>query len=179
MDNERNDIYIRRATTGDINTIMRVLECAKARMRLSGNTMQWSDGYPSRDIIEADIAAGNSYAGIAPDGDIVLTFAFIIGEDPTYAVIEDGEWPDNRPYGTIHRIGATERYHGMLRQCVDFCLAFADTLRLDTHKDNILMRTAAERLGFRHCGTIYCCDGTPRMAYHRANNCTPAGVRKS
>ena len=31
-------------------------------------------------------------------------FAFILGEDPTYGVIEDGQWLSGDPYGTIHRI---------------------------------------------------------------------------
>ena len=39
---------------------------------------------------------------------------FIIGADPTYEVIEDGAWPDNSPYGTIHRIAGDG-------QVKDFC----------------------------------------------------------
>ncbi len=40
-------------------------------------------------------------------------FVFIIGADPTYEVIEDGAWPDNSPYGTIHRIAGDGQVKGL------------------------------------------------------------------
>ncbi len=36
-------------------------------------------------------------------------------------VIEDGAWPDNSPYGTIHRIAGDGQVKGLLQLCVAFC----------------------------------------------------------
>ena len=46
---------IREATAADITGIMEVMEAARHIMRQSGNTHQWSDGYPSEAVITADM----------------------------------------------------------------------------------------------------------------------------
>ena len=47
---------IREARVADIDCIMPVLEAAKRIMRSDGNMSQWSDGYPSKEAILADIS---------------------------------------------------------------------------------------------------------------------------
>ncbi|MDE6198163.1 MAG: hypothetical protein K2F91_09905 [Muribaculaceae bacterium] len=47
---------------------MACYEKAKLLMRASGNHKQWTNGYPSRDIVAADIAAGNCHVGVHADG---------------------------------------------------------------------------------------------------------------
>lgn len=160
-------IQIRKSTIDDIAGIMNCYEHARQYMRDSGNDVQWINGYPSREVVENDIEAGVSHVGVDSDGEIVMAFAFILGDDPTYAVIENGKWLNDLPYGTIHRIGSTGKHRGVLKMCVDFCLSIIDNIRLDTHEVNHTMRRAAENLGFRQCGTIYCYDGTPRIAYQK------------
>ncbi|MBD5203870.1 MAG: GNAT family N-acetyltransferase [Bacteroidales bacterium] len=156
---------IRKATAADIDAIMMCYEIARQQMRASGNHSQWINGYPSRDLIAEDIARGISYVGVDDDGDIAMAFAFIIGDDPTYTVIEQGQWLNNLPYGTIHRLGSNGKHHGILRICVDFCMSEISNIRLDTHADNYIMQHTAEKLGFKRCGIIYCVDGSPRIAY--------------
>lgn len=134
-------------------------------MRERGNMNQWTGGYPSRDLILDDIARGYCHVIVDNGGSIAAVFAFIKGDDPTYAVIVDGSWPDSGPYGTIHRMASDGRYAGMLERCVGYCLTEIGRLRLDTHADNIPMQNAATRLGFVRCGIIFCSDGTPRIAY--------------
>lgn len=160
-------MIIRKSSAADIDDIMACYEAAKQFMRTSGNHSQWINGYPSRELIAEDIDRGVSYVGIDADGSIVMAFAFIIGDDPTYSVIEDGRWINNLPYGTIHRLASNGRQHGILRTCVDFCMGKIDNLRLDTHADNSIMQHAAEALGFKRCGIIYCIDGSPRIAYQK------------
>lgn len=48
----------------------------------SGNPNQWVEGYPSRALIEEDIARGVSYV-VDRDGVIEAVFSYIEGEDPT------------------------------------------------------------------------------------------------
>ena len=161
-------IQIRKGQLSDLDDIIACYSHARQFMRDSGNPNQWVNGYPSREIAAADISAGNNYVGVDSDGDIVMTFAFIIGPDPTYRVITDGEWLNNLPYGTIHRIASNGKYHGMMQCCVEFCSRLIDNIRLDTHERNTPMQRAAERLGFVRCGTIICANGTPRIAYQRS-----------
>lgn len=160
-------IKIRKGTAADIDEIMSCYDTARDFMRLTGNLNQWINGYPSRKIIERDIEKGDNYVGVDDDGDIVMAFAFITGNDPTYYIIEQGQWLNDLPYGTIHRLGSTGKHKGILQSCVEYCLTKIDNLRLDTHEDNKVMQTAAERLGFKRCGIIYCDDGTPRIAYQK------------
>lgn len=44
---------------------------------------------------------------------IVGGFAFIIGREPNYAVIENGAWHSDQPYGTIHRIASNGQTKGI------------------------------------------------------------------
>lgn len=160
-------MIIRKATIADIDDMMACYETARQLMRASGNHSQWTNGYPSREQIAEDIARGVSYVGEDADGKVAMAFAFIPGDDPTYAVIKDGQWLNNLPYGTIHRLCSNGKYHGILKACVDFCMKQNDNIRLDTHADNSIMRHAAESLGFKRCGIISCMDGGPRIAYQK------------
>lgn len=160
-------INIRRGRAADIDGIMACYDLARQFMRASGNTVQWINGYPSRELVAEDITNGVSYVGEDAEGEIVMAFAFILGEDPTYSVIEEGQWINDLPYGTIHRLGSTGKYRGILGSCVDFCMKEINNIRLDTHAVNHTMQHAAEQLGFKKCGIIYCYDGSPRIAYQK------------
>ncbi len=162
------DIIIRKAQVDDVDVILGIYEAARIYMRSEGNMTQWVNGYPSRDHILADIGRGVCYIAIDADGEAVMAFAFIIGDDPTYDIIENGRWLDDSAYGTIHRLGSTGKYRGMLARCVDFCSRQISNLRLDTHADNTTMLNAVKLLGFKRCGVIYCQDGTPRIAFQRS-----------
>lgn len=161
-------IRIRKGSMADVDAIMSCYDIAKQYMRASDNHSQWINGYPSRELVAEDITEGVSYVGVDDDNDMVMAFAFIIGDDPTYSVIEGGHWLNERPYGTIHRLGSTGKHKGILRQCVDFCMSHIANIRLDTHADNAIMLNAVEKLGFIRCGTIYCMDGSPRVAFQKS-----------
>ena len=157
-------VNFRKASEGDLTVIMRIYESAKSFMRRSGNMAQWGNGYPGKEDILKDISLGNLYVGVDREGETVCVFAFIAGDDPTYAEI-DGAWPDDEPYGTIHRIASSGKRGGTVEKCVEFCFQAVDNIRIDTHSDNLPMLKALERLGFTRCGVIICADGTPREAF--------------
>ena len=46
-----------------------------------------------------------------------------------------------------------------------FALAQYDSIRIDTHRDNSVMRNALLREGYRYCGIIHCWNGSERLAY--------------
>lgn len=136
-------------------------------MAAHGNPTQWDGGYPSKERIKQDWTEGNLYV-IAEGESILGVFVFIIGEEKNYSKIE-GSWKSRRLYGTIHRIASSGLEKGIFEQCLKFCLGQIDHLRIDTHRDNSIMRHLIEKSGFEACGTIYVEDGSPRIAYELIN----------
>ena len=160
-------MYIRKATHDDIPALMRLFERAKEIMRASGNLHQWGVGYPSVEVVRGDIERGVCYVATdGADGEIEATMAFIPGPDPTYAVIHEGSWPDDREYHVIHRIAVSAPGKGMARKMLDWAFEHADTIRIDTHRDNCIMHHILRGYGFVPCGVIYLANGDPRDAYH-------------
>ncbi len=156
---------IRPAKIYDLPAIENVYTAARAFMRASGNTKQWVNGYPQRELLESDIANQNLFV-LEENGAIHGVFAFILGNDPTYHYIEGGQWLNDRPYGTIHRIGGDGTVKGVLAKALAFALQFTDEVRADTHADNHPMQRALAKNGFVRCGVIYLENGDPRVAYH-------------
>lgn len=158
-------ITIRKTQEADLDTVMEIYAVAKKFMDKSGNPTQWKVGHPSREMIEADIKNGESYV-VLDDGEIHGVFMFMQRIEPAYAYIEDGNWQNDLPYGTIHRVASDGKIKRMFDRCVEFCRTFTDNLRVDTHKDNLPMQNAIARNGFVRCGIVYMLhDGTQRIAY--------------
>lgn len=156
---------IRPAEWTDIPRVMEIYEIARRFMCASGNPTQWAGGYPWQDLLEDDIAAGNLYV-VCSEETIHGVFAFILGDDPTYARIENGSWRSTAPYGTIHRI-AGDGSGGIFPAALNHCRSVIDHLRIDTHGNNKPMQHVVAKYGFSRRGIIYVEDGTPRIAYDR------------
>lgn len=98
---------------------------------------------------------------------IEAVFMYDMREDPTYAVIEDGAWPNDRPYGVLHRIASSGRKKGVASFCMQWCFAQCGNLRCDTHDNNKVMQHVMKKNGFEYCGRIYVEDGSPRVAFQK------------
>lgn len=158
---------IRKATFGDLDKILAIYAYAREQMRLAGNPSQWGFHYPSIEIVQKDIKNGNSYVIIDKKDEICAVFVFIIGEDPTYQNIEDGNWLNHDAYGTIHRVAGNGKQTGVLRVCLQYCEDKMSNIRVDTHEDNCIMQHLLEQNGYQRCGRIYVADGSPRIAYQK------------
>lgn len=158
-------MYIRRATYEDIPALMHIFECAKGIMRASGNMHQWGSGYPSEEIVRKDIDSGACHVLCDDNEDILATMAFIPGPDPTYSVIEGGAWLNDEPYYVIHRIAVVASGKGCARMLLDWAFERTRTVRIDTHRDNVIMHHILHSYGFEYCGVIYLANGDPRDAY--------------
>jgi hypothetical protein len=156
---------IRKTLWEDIDAVMPLYSIAREYMRRNGNTTQWTGGYPSRSSIEQDVTNGNSFLAENDNGQVCFVFSFIIGEEPTYKVIEHGQWLNQAPYGTVHRIASAGIVKGVFDSCIAFCKTFGVDIRIDTHKDNAKMLHAIAKNGFVHCGIICIADGTERIAF--------------
>ena len=158
---------IRPATYEDIPAIMPVMEAAKGIMRSDGNLEQWAGAYPLPEHIRSDIDRSGGFV-VSEQGRIVAYFAFLEGPEPTYALIHEGEWTDDAiPYHVIHRLASYPEVHGIFRTVTDYCLSRCGNLRIDTHRDNRIMRHNILKHGFRYCGIIYLADGAERLAYQK------------
>jgi len=154
---------IRNALQKDFDDILRIYARAREYMKHSGNPTQWGENFPPKTLINDDIREKRNYV-VEADGGIHGVFAFILGDDPTYARIE-GAWKSDAPYGTIHRIASDGEVKGIFAAAIAFCKTRSARLRIDTHADNKTMRCAIEKAGFKECGIIRVADGTPRIAY--------------
>ena len=157
-------MHIRNAETDDLNEIMGIYKIAQDFMIESGNPNQWGHFYPTAELIKDDIDKKRSYLicdYYGPHG----VFAIIEGLEPTYQYIENGEWLNDEPYVTLHRIASDRKAHGIFRYAIDYCKGISNNIRIDTHNSNKIMQKQIEKNGFKKCGTIYVADGSPRIAY--------------
>ena len=185
-------LYVRNASTDDFDRIMEIYSYARDFMIRSGNPTQWGHSHPNPELIEADIDEGicrvicescanpNANPGDSnptadckvetsmPNGidSIHGVFVVVSGIDPTYLRIYDGEWLNDEPYVTIHRLAGDGKAHGLFRCAFDYCKGLSSNVRVDTHENNHVMQRLIEKNGFIKCGTIYISDGSPRIAYH-------------
>lgn len=161
-------IEIKKTQLAETETLMGIFEQAKRIMRKDGNMKQWTGGYPSIELITKDIQNGNSYVCLNENGEIIGTFAFICGNDPTYARIYEGEWlEDTLPYGVIHRLASTEDSKGVSNACLQWCYEQIPNLRADTHRDNNILQYVLKKHGFQYCGIIFLANGDERLAFQK------------
>lgn len=166
-------MHIRKALSEDINEVHAILQSG-ADFLHECNVAQWTDGYPSLETVKKDIE--NQHCFVIEDNDtIVCVFTAIFGADPTYAKIYDGAWLTNSDnYITVHRIAVHKNLRGnglagmAYSYAENLCQNInANSLRIDTHKDNKANLSAIRKYGFTYCGIIYTNDGSPRVAYEK------------
>ena len=154
---------IRCATMEEWDEICAIYARAREYMRQTGNPNQWNNTSPALSTLEEDIRLQQLYL-LEDAGGIQAVFALIPGDDPTYGYIE-GSWLNDAPYAAIHRVASAGKRKGVLQECLDYCGAKHQNLRIDTHFDNKIMQHLLKKYGFHRCGTIYLENGDPRIAY--------------
>lgn len=157
---------IRLAVPEDFSSIMDIYAYARSFMRKTGNPTQWGTTFPPEDLIHDRIRDRELFV-LEENGSLHGVFAFIPGDDPTYAYIENGTWRSDLPYAAIHQVASDGTIHGFVSQVVAFCSERVSHLRIDTHEDNKVMQHLLEKNGFQKCGIIYVHGNSPRIAYER------------
>lgn len=154
---------IRKAAPGDLPRILEIYAYARSFMAETGNPNQWGASHPPVEQTREDIATGRLYV-ICQKETVHGVFFFTTEADPTYAVIYDGAWHRDTPYGVIHRI-AGDGKGGIVAAAVEFARTKTNYLRIDTHRDNRVMQHALAKNGFGYCGVIHLANGDPRLAF--------------
>ena len=160
---------IRKTRMEELDGVMELYAAARQFMVDTGNPRQWAArGWPPRDLIRWDIEQGKSHVCVE-NGELLAVFYYEYGHDidPTYRVIEAGNWIGGDTYGAVHRIAA-KKGSGAGKYCIRWAFDQCGHLRIDTHADNRVMQKVLEGLGFRYCGIIHVAeDRDPRLAYEK------------
>lgn len=164
------DYTIRKASFTDADIIMNLIEMSRVTMQQNGNPTQWPEGYPSKTIVADDLHRGDCYLVCGSDGSVVGSFVLRKGPDLNYCHIYDGAWVDDSlPYHVIHRVTSSPTAHGVFAAMIDFCIRHTVSLRIDTHRNNLIMQHLVKKYGFKNCGIIKIenIDDNERLVYQR------------
>ncbi|MBR3295136.1 MAG: GNAT family N-acetyltransferase [Clostridia bacterium] len=167
---EKEMMQFEKATADDLEDICSIIKDAAGYLKLQG-VDQWQSDYPSKEKISEDIRSSHGYV-LRDGGEVVGYSALIRGEDPAYPGIEGGWITDSHDYLTVHRVALSSHYRGRGYGNILFSYykghALSEgltSIRIDTHKDNLIMQKLILHNGFRYCGIVTVSDGTKRNAY--------------
>ncbi|QVY66492.1 GNAT family N-acetyltransferase [Polaribacter sp. Q13] len=165
---------IRLSKIEDVSEIMMIIDDAKNYLA-SLNIDQWQNGYPNTTQVENDINNKESYVVVNDKNTVMATSMFTTNPEPTYKVI-DGNWlvDETKTYGVIHRMAikkefrkfglATflfDEFHQQLKK------NNIQSLKIDTHEDNLGMQSLLKKLGYSYCGIIYTNYKAKRLAFEK------------
>lgn len=166
---------VRVATETDLDALVKIYEDGRRSIASLGID-QWQDGYPSHDVIEADVARGALYVA-CDDEELASAAVLLPPPEPDYDVIDGGWLTETENYAVIHRIASDADYRGKgaSSALLDALVKIAEndgrlSVRMDTHRGNTVMQGFLERHGFEKCGLIALSHGDGdrvRVAYER------------
>ncbi|RQD75368.1 MAG: GNAT family N-acetyltransferase [Halanaerobium sp. MSAO_Bac5] len=160
----------RLAKKSDLKAILKIIAEAKDYLKSAGID-QWQQGYPDQRDIKEDILKEDAY--VLADKDKVFAYAALVfAEEKSYQKIFEGSWLSRENYAVVHRLAVDKEYKGkelakLLLEEIEK-LVFKNglnSIKIDTHQDNIPMQRLLEKSNFRYCGIIYLEDGSKRLAY--------------
>lgn len=163
---EGKKMEIWRAQACHMERIMELYAKAKVFMAEHGNPTQWPESYPPRELVEQDMQEGHMFV-CAVEGRIGAVFYYKAGEDPDYQEIKGGKWLNDKAYGVVHRITSDGSARGLASFCLQWAWEQCGNLKIDTHENNLVMRSLLKKNGFEYCGIIYGNDGGERLAYQK------------
>ncbi len=168
-------MIIRQSRTEDIPEIMTIINDAKTYLA-SQNINQWQNGYPNTEQVENDILKKESYVVVNDDHKIMATSMFTLRKEPTYKEVINGNWliSEDEIYGVIHRMAIKKEFKklGLATFLFDeFHQQLKDkniqSLKIDTHEENLGMQALIKKLGYTYCGIIYTSYNAKRLAFEK------------
>ncbi|WP_314023745.1 GNAT family N-acetyltransferase [Gemella sanguinis] len=148
---------LRKAKSTEIEKVMSVIEDGVKFLKQQGIN-QWQHGSPGRSDVENDIKQEASYV-YELDGEIVAT-AMLNTYDADYEKYPT-IWTKCSNYLVIHRLAIKKEYRsqGVGHKFMNDIILFAkensvEYIRIDTHKDNVIMRKYLSKNSFKELGKI-------------------------
>jgi ribosomal protein S18 acetylase RimI-like enzyme len=165
---------IRLSSFDDIPNIMTIIQDAKLYLA-SQNIDQWQNGYPNAEQVENDVKNDESYVVVNDQSQVMATSMFTLRKEPTYKVIQ-GNWmiDENKQYGVIHRMAIKKEFRKLGLATFMFQefhqqlkTQNIQSLKIDTHEENIGMQSLIKKLGYEYCGIIYTNYNAKRWAFEK------------
>jgi len=151
------NIMLKKANSTEIEEIMSVIKDGKEFLKQQGIN-QWQHGLPGCSDVENDIKQETSYV-YELDGKIVAT-AMLNTYDADYEKYLT-IWTKCNNYLVIHRLAVKKEYRsqGIGHKFMNDIILFAkensvEYIRIDTHKDNVIMRKYLSKNNFKELDEI-------------------------
>ena len=166
---------IKLSTLENIPEIMTIIKDAK-ELLASLKIDQWQNGYPNAAQVEQDILKGESYVVLSEENQVIATSMFTTNKEPTYQIIEEGTWKvdESKNYGVMHRMAIKKEYRkqGLATLLFDefhqqLKSKNIQSLKIDTHEENLGMQALIKKIGYQYCGVIYTNYGAKRLAFEK------------
>lgn len=148
-----------------------IIEMGRTFQRKQG-FVQWTETYPGRDTIRADIQNKKGYV-VKADGAIAGYLCLDFDGEPAYEDIA-GRWGTEGPYAVVHRMAFHNAFRGMGLMGITFRLIEAEclqngvrTLRADTDFSNERMQHILTKHGFQKRGIVLF-QGSGKLAYDKS-----------
>ncbi|MBE6079519.1 MAG: GNAT family N-acetyltransferase [Veillonella sp.] len=158
------------ANSKELEVCYEIIEEGRAFQKEQG-FVQWTEAYPNRDTIEADIEKKKGYV-IKADKDILGYMCIDFDGEPAYDDI-NGAWRSDAPYAVVHRMAFSNIARG--KGIADIAFGLIDELcinkgvkyiRVDTDFPNKRMQHILKKNGYVYCGTIVFQNGD-KLAYDK------------
>ena len=166
---------IKLSTLENIPEIMTIIKDAK-ELLASLKIDQWQNGYPNAAQVEQDILKGESYVVLSEENQVIATSMFTTNKEPTYQIIEECTWKvdESKNYGVMHRMAIKKEYRkqGLATLLFDefhqqLKSKNIESLKIDTHEENLGMQALIKKIGYQYCGIIYTNYGAKRLAFEK------------
>lgn len=163
-------VRLQKATEDDFDAILRIYNESKQYFS-KHNIDQWQHGYPNLESIQTDYEDGVLYV-LKSKEEVIGTLVLSKERQSNYENIVKGAWLFGEDYVVVHRIAVSTTVKGqgygrlMLKECEDLSNNIAESIRVDTHQDNKVMRQLLMSLGYRYAGIVEVEDGK-RLAYEK------------
>ena len=156
---EISDSLVFRAATFDDEAAIAVILKAAAMNMIAQGKKQWDENYPTEIHVRSDIEKGCAYV-LEEFGDIVGYAAVVFDGERAYESLT-GEWINEGTYVVAHRVAVSMERQGkglgrlLLKAIEDFARSEgADSFRIDTNFDNLIMLSLLDKERFIYCGEI-------------------------
>ena len=158
---------IRKATVDDLSSIHQLSQVVKQHM-LSQGLNQWVGDYPIIDVFTQDLQLSGLYV-FTENNQIIASISILPENDPPYQALV---W-DSSEALVIHRILVDPKHQGkgigkqLFAYAIMQMMNGYQSLKVDTHPDNIKMQTLIKQMGFSYKGYL---SSINRLAYEKSKS---------
>ena len=157
----QHSILFRQAKAQDVAVCLQIVDEARNNMMAEGK-QQWDEHYPTRAIIEQDIAVHKAY--LLAEGDAILAYGVLDLQGEAAYLQPTAHWLTEGKYGVIHRLAIALQAH----ECETLCRAQGIySIKVDTHFDNHAMLHLLQAMGYQACGSVSYGPRGNRLAFEK------------